>query len=90
MGYIIVKMKIMPKSPETDLGVIEKKILAILKKEKVAKFQKEIQPIAFGLKAFIIFFSWPEEKPLESFEEKIRSFEETGSVEILDMRRAIG
>ncbi len=90
MGYVIVKMRIMPKSPEIKIDELEKKIKKILEKENVKGFQTEIQPIAFGLKALIILFSWPEEKPLEVIEEKINSLKEAGSVDVLDMRRAIG
>jgi len=59
--------------------------------EKIAKSsgieKDEIEPIAFGLKAIIAFFEWPEESPLEELEEKIKSIENINSIQIIDMRK---
>jgi elongation factor 1-beta len=90
MGMAVVKLKIMPSSPEEDLKSIETEITSLLTKEGVQKPQFEIQPIAFGLKALIVMFGWPEEKPLEDLEESIQKIKGINSVQILDMRRAIG
>ena len=90
MGTVIVKIKIMPESIETNLGEIENRIKKELEAENSNNYKTEIKPIAFGLKALIIMFEWPEEKPLEEFEEKIRKIQGISSLEILDMRRALG
>ena len=90
MGTVIVKIKIMPEDLETNLEEIENKIKKELEEENSNNYKTEIQPIAFGLKALIIMFEWPEEKPLEEFEEKIRKIQGISSLEILDMRRALG
>ena len=90
MSIAAVKIKIMPDSPETDLGKIEKEIKGILEREGVKNCQVEIQPIAFGLKALIFMFGWPEEKELEDLEEKFKTIEGVSSVQLIDMRRAIG
>ena len=48
------------------------------------------EPIAFGLEALIAFFAWPEELELESLEEEINALEKVSSVQVIDMRRALG
>ena len=83
-------MKIMPKSPEVDLINIQKEIEQILNKKNIKNFKFEIQPIAFGLKALIVLFGWPEEEELNTLEKNIQGISGVGSLEILDMRRAIG
>ncbi len=90
MGTVAVKIKIMPDSPETDIKEIEGKVKETLNKAGSGNPQIEIQPIAFGLKALIVLFGWPEEKELEKLEEKMRKMKGVGSVEVIDMRRAIG
>jgi translation elongation factor aEF-1 beta len=90
MGTAIVKIKMMPASPETNLGKIEEDAKKILEENdaKGANFQQE--PIAFGLKAIYVSFMWPEEKELEELEEKFRKIENVQSSEVVDLRRAIG
>jgi len=90
MGTIAVKIKIMPASPATNLKKIEEEAKKILEKDggKNPSFTEE--PIAFGLKALILFFAWPEEKEIESLEQKFGKIKEVNSVQIIDMRRAFG
>lgn len=90
MGVIAVKIKLMPKSPETDMKKLEREVIGLLDKEKVQNPSFDIQPIAFGLKALIVMFGWPEDKELEPLEEKFGKIKEVNSVEVLDIRRAIG
>ena len=90
MGTVIIKMKLMPNSQETDITGIEAEVRNILNNKEIKNFKIEIEPIAFGLKALIILFGWPEEEELNTLEEKIKGIKGVGSLEILDMRRAIG
>ena len=90
MSIVAVKIKIMPESPETDIIKTEKNVGAVLEKDGVKNPKFEVQPIAFGLKALIAMFGWPEEKPLEGLEEKLKKIKEIGSVQVIDIRRAIG
>ena len=90
MGIVAVKIKIMPASLETDIVKIQEEVKKILSKNKVQNYKFEIEPIAFGLKAIIILFGWPEEKELEGFEETLKKIRGVGSVSVVDMRRAIG
>lgn len=89
MGTVIIKMKIMPDSPETNINEIEAKVSNILKKKGARNFEFEVQPIAFGLKALIVLFGWSEEEELNTLEESLRKTTGVGSLEIIDMRRAI-
>lgn len=90
MSIAAVKIKIMPETPEADMMKIERNAKAMLEKQGVKNPHFEIQPIAFGLKALIIMFGWPEEKPLEGLEEKLKKIKDVGSVQVIDIRRAIG
>ena len=92
MAQVVITVKIMPSSPETDLNTLEAKVL-----EKIKSFtgetqtKKSIEPIAFGLKALNIIFVADESKgsPDEMIE-KINAFDDVNSAEISDVRRAIG
>ena len=90
MGTVIIKMKIMPNSLEVDINKIQQEIRNILNKRNLKNFKFEVQLIAFGLKALIVLFGWPEEEELNTLEESIQKISGVGSLEILDMRRAIG
>lgn len=90
MSIVAVKIKIMPDSSETDIMKMEKNVKTILEKNEIKNPKFEVQPIAFGLKALIMMFGWPEEKELESLEEKLKKIKEVGSVQVIDIRRAIG
>jgi len=90
MGTAAVKMKFMPSSPDVDLEEITSKIEEILKNEDVSHSSFEEEPIAFGLKAIIATFGWPEEKELEPLEAEFSKIKNVNSVELIDIRRAIG
>jgi elongation factor 1-beta len=86
---MIVKIKIMPKSLETDLDLLKTKISKVLNENEAKNVIYEFKPIAFGLKALIVTFLFPEDKDLEPLELKIQEIEEVNSVENLDIRRAL-
>ena len=92
MANAVVTVKIMPTSPEVDLGKLEEKAL-----EKIIKFNDDkdtkasVEPVAFGLKAINIIFVMDESKGSpDPVAEEIAEFEEVNSAEITDVRRAIG
>ena len=90
MGTAIVKIKIMPSSPNDNLEEIKKSTEKIIQKNK-GKFISSIEePIAFGLKALIITFTIPESQELEPIEHFLSKIEKVNSVQVIDMRRAIG
>ena len=90
MAQVAVKIKIMPTSPDADLKQIEKKAKELVEglEGKNCTFVEE--PIAFGLKAIIITFGWPEEVELEELEKRLEEIDQVQSVQELDIRRAFG
>ena len=90
MGIAAVKIKILPTSPETDLEEIKEKTKSLVEKLGGKNCNFEEEPIAFGLKAVIAFFAWPEEVELENLEEELRNLENVSSIQVIDMRRAFG
>jgi elongation factor 1-beta len=90
MTVVAVKIKIMPESPDVNLNNIEKEVGGLLESNGVKNTKFDIEPIAFGLKALNMMFGWPEEKALETLEAELSNIEGVSSVEIVDIRRAIG
>ena len=90
MGIAAVRIKIMPASPETDLEKIKSEAKTIVEQSNGKNCKFEEEPIAFGLKAIIVFFAWPEEKELEELEEALKKIENVNSVQLTDIRRAFG
>ena len=87
IGIAGVKMKIMPETPEIDMKELEHKVKAIVVAEGGINNAYEIEPIAFGLKALIAFFQWPEDKALEKVEEEINALDNIKSVQTIDIRK---
>ena len=90
MGIAAVKIKLMPTSPEVNLEEIKEKAKIIVEQKSGKNCKFEEEPIAFGLKAIIVFFAWPEELELEELEEELKKIENVNSVQVVDMRRAFG
>jgi len=90
MGYVNVKIKLMPSSPETNLKGIKEKAKSIIEENNGSNVHFEEEPIAFGLKAIIVFFIWPEEKELEKLENFLEKIENVVSEQVIDMRKVIG
>ena len=91
MAKVIIEMKIMPVSPETDLS----KLLGLVDKEVTASGAKlhkhDIQPVAFGLKALIITITADEDKgSTDALEEKISALNHVESVMVTAVSRALG
>ncbi len=82
-----IKIKIMPNSPNANLKEIEEKAKEIV--SSLGGFNKEylIEPIAFGLKAIIVFFQFPEDNDSEKVENALKKIKNVQSVQIIDMRK---
>lgn len=89
MGQINFKIKLMPTSPSVNLEKIKHDFKSMIESHggKSCSFTEE--PIAFGLKAIIAMFLWPEEKEFEPTENKLSTIKDVSSVQVLDMRRAL-
>lgn len=90
MTVVAVKIKVMPESPETNMKELEENIGEMLIENGVKNPRFEIHPIAFGLKALVVMFGWPEDEELEALEGELDEVEGVGSIEVVDIRRAIG
>ncbi len=92
MAQVIITLKIMPTSVEVDLNKVTEQA-----KSKINDFagagdmKVEEKPIAFGLKAVNIIFVMDESKgSTDKLEDSIAEIEGVQSVEVTDVRRAIG
>ena len=91
MASVIITLKIMPESPDTDLSVLE-----VAATKHISAFGGEVgrvekEPIAFGLVALKLIFVMDEKKgSTESLENQIAAVGGVNSVEVTDVRRAIG
>jgi elongation factor 1-beta len=92
MTNVIATLKIMPTSPEVDLSKLTEEIQKhILEFAGEGETKVSEEPIAFGLKALNIIFIMDEAlgSP-DALEETIRGVKGVQSVEVTDVRRAIG
>jgi len=90
MGTALLKIKIMPESPDANLEQIKENAEKIILENqgKTPRFEEE--PIAFGLIALITSFSIDESIPTDPFTENIKNIDNVSSAEIIDFRRAFG
>ena len=90
MGTALIRLKIMPESPDVNLEELKEKAKEVIEagEGKIDAFDE--QPIAFGLKAIIVGFALDESKELETLEEQLKKIENVSSVQVVDMRRAFG
>jgi len=90
MGLAILKIKIMPESPDTNLDEIEKSAKSLIESEKGGNLRIEREPIAFGIVALNFTFTREETLESDSLVEKLSKLPFVNSAEITDFRRAIG
>ncbi len=91
MAKVIITIKIMPESPETNLEEIGNAAKSIIEKE--GQFIKqEKKPVAFGLNELDLTFLLDETKAeiLDRIEEELQALDGVSSAETIDVRRAIG
>ena len=90
MANVVITMKLMPESPETDLEALAVKAEEVISTVgEVGK--KEFEPVAFGLKAVLLTFVMDESKgSTDDIEKTISDFDEVASAEVTDVRRAVG
>ncbi len=92
MARVVITLKIMPEDPSTDLVMVENSV----KKEIIGfagntEIRAAHEPIAFGIVALKITFVSDEAKgDTEQLEKKISAIEGVNSVDVIDVRRAVG
>ncbi len=91
MADVIVTIKIMPSGTDVDLDRLKTKAVKEIMTFKARVVREEIEPIAFGIKALKIAFAYEESRGgTDAIEEKIAKIAEVESVDVVDVRRAIG
>lgn len=91
MAQIIVTIKIMPESPEVNLKWIAEQAGKLIAEFGGNVGKTEEEPIAFGINALNIFFVMNEQiGSTQYLEERIAKVAGVNSVEVVDVRRAIG
>jgi len=80
MGEVIMKIKVMPEDTNIDIESLKEKIIKNL--PDYAKLNKsEIAPIAFGLKALMLYITMPDQSP-DELVDRIISIEGVGNATI--------
>lgn len=91
MAQVVITLKIMPESPQTDLKAIEEKASKLIAEFGGSVGKSEQIPVAFGLKSLNLFFVMDEDiGSTETLESDISEIKGVNSVEVIDVRRAIG
>lgn len=81
------KYKLMPESPSVNLKEIEETAKKIVEDFGGKNKEYSIEDIAFGLKAVIVFFFYPDDKNIDLMEEKFSKIKNVVSVQLIDMRK---
>ena len=90
MSIVAIITRIMPDSPESDLELIEKETTRILKEKGARNISFTEEDVAFGLRAILAKFAWPEEKDTNLIEDTLSKIQNVSSAKIEDYRRAFG
>jgi translation elongation factor aEF-1 beta len=91
MADVVVSLKIMPDSPEASLDKVFSETEKAIKQFGGEVGRVEQVPVAFGLNSLNIIFVMNENiGSTEELEKQIAGFDGVGSVEVTDVRRAIG
>ena len=91
MANIIVTLRIMPESPDSNLKAIEQNVSKLVKEFGGEVGKVEEKPVAYGLKALNIIFIMDESiGSTEELEKKAAEVPHVSSVEVTDVRRAVG
>jgi len=85
MAEVLVALRVMPKSIETDLDILEKKIREAISPDRVQR-----NPIAFGIVAFNLIKIVPDAGgEIEKIEKELKKIEEVGGVEVTGVTRSL-
>lgn len=90
MGTALLKVKLMPISPQVNLDEIKENAKKVIEEKQGKNPKFETEPIAFGLNAIIITFAMDESIETNVFESSLKGVENVNSAEIIDFRRALG
>ncbi|MBS3128039.1 elongation factor 1-beta [Candidatus Woesearchaeota archaeon] len=91
MAKVIVTLKLMPDSPEVDLSLVKDHARKLVEKYGAQYGKDEMHPVAFGLKALHLILIVDEEQgSTDKLEAQLKTIQGVQSVEVIDVRRALG
>ncbi len=91
MAQVIITIRIMPESPDTDLAKIEEEATQLISKFGGSVGKSEKIPVAFGLKAVDLTFVSDEDKGSpDDLEIEIANLENVASATVTNVTRALG
>ncbi len=91
MANVIITFKVMLESPETNVEDVENELIIKIEDYGASVGKTEIEPVAFGLKAIKVTCLMDESKGgTDKLEEAIKEINGVSSVQVIDVRRAIG
>lgn len=91
MASVVVTMKIMPESPETNLDSITQEVTKLVSAFGGTVGKTETHPVAFGIKSLNIVFVMNEDiGSTDALETDAAKIEGVQSVDVTDVRRALG
>ena len=90
MALCAVILRVMPVSPNVDMDKLKSNIEKKLLELGAILHNAEEIPVAFGLKSLMFTIGWKEENDPDLIETQLAKIKDVNSVEITDVRRAIG
>ncbi|MBI2546653.1 elongation factor 1-beta [Candidatus Woesearchaeota archaeon] len=91
MASVVITLRVMPDTPEADLHAIEKRVSELVQEFGGSVGKVEHIPVAFGLKSLNVIFVMDESLgSTEELEKEAAAIPHVNSVEVTDVRRAIG
>ena len=91
MASVIVTFKVVMESPEVDIESVKDKAISTIEEYGCDVGKIEIEEVAYGIKAIKLIFIMDEKKgSTDALEEKVKELEGVSSLEVTDVRRAVG
>ena len=91
MATVVITLRIMPEALDSDLSHIENDAKKKIEAYGAQYGKTDVEPVAFGLKCLKIIFLLDENRgSTEELEKEIQTIAGVGSVDVIDVRRAIG
>jgi len=80
----------MPTSPDVDLKKLQDNVEKKVKQIGGILHKVDVVPVAFGLKSLVFMIGWKEELDPDLIDTELSKIKDVNSIEITDVRRAIG
>jgi elongation factor 1-beta len=90
MGMSAVQFKLMPEGVDVDISKVLEDAKLVLEELGGVFSSSEELPIAFGLKALVLSFAFPEESEIDEVGNRFDAIDGVSSSEMIDYRRALG